>query len=233
MLSHAVSIDSFLFYFAGLFTMFHLVNNHQSSDFHNYLEIFLKNKAPDCIIYSEDGAVFKTHKELFCQTNFMRAMLRSQNCCGVMEVIFPCSKEELGHLMKFLKEGKIKCNKKIDSLKIIENLNKILGYPYDYIYRCHQCNKSFQSLDQHLEEANHQLKPFKCGYCEDCFSSYQNFGKHVTEMHHCHYCNSYLSDLKKHVLKEHGKQRCEMFDFCLFENNDKNHRNHELKIIIF
>ena len=90
--------------------MFHLVNTHQSSDFHNYLEILLKNKAPDCIIYSEDGAEFKTHKELFGQTKFMRELLKSQSCCGIMEVIFPCSKDELGHLMNFLNDGIIKCN---------------------------------------------------------------------------------------------------------------------------
>ena len=99
----------------------------------DYLGSYLKNKAPDCILYSEDGAQFKTHKELFGQTKFMRELLKSQNCCGAMEVILPCSKEELGHLMNFLNEGKIKCNKKIDSLKIIDNLNKILGYPDDYI----------------------------------------------------------------------------------------------------
>ena len=35
--------------------------------------------------------------------------------------------------MKFITEGKIECKEKIDSLKIIENLNKILGYPPDVI----------------------------------------------------------------------------------------------------
>ena len=35
--------------------MVHLVTNRRKSDILNYLEIFLKNKAPDCIIYSEDG----------------------------------------------------------------------------------------------------------------------------------------------------------------------------------
>ena len=109
--------------------MYHLANNHGRLDTYNYLEIFLKNKAPDCIIYSEDGAEFKTHKELFGQTKFMRELLKSQSCCGIMEVIFPCSKEELGNLMNFLNEGKMECNKKIDGLKIVENLNKILGFP--------------------------------------------------------------------------------------------------------
>ena len=117
--------------------MFHLVNTHQNSDFYNNFEIFLKNKTPDCIIYSEDGARFRTHKELFGQTKFMRELLKSQSCCGLLEVILPCSKEELGPLINFLNEGKIECNKKIDYLKIIDNLNKILGYSDDYIDNFH------------------------------------------------------------------------------------------------
>ena len=88
--------------------MFHLVNNHQNVDIHNYLEIFLKNKTPDCTIYSEDDAEFKTHKELFGQTKFMREILKIQSCCGLVEVILPCSKEEFYHVMNFLKEEKIK-----------------------------------------------------------------------------------------------------------------------------
>ena len=87
--------------------MYHLANNHGRLDIYNYLEIFLKNKASDCIIYSEDGAEFKTHKELFGQTKFLRELLKSQSCCGIMEVIFPCSKEELSDLIHFLKTGKI------------------------------------------------------------------------------------------------------------------------------
>ena len=113
--------------------MLHLVNKDQNVDIHNYLDIFLKSKTPDCIFYSQDGAEFKTHKELFSQTEFMRELLKSANCCGIVEIIFPCSKEELGHLINFINEGKIKCNERIDSLKIIENLNKILGFPSDVI----------------------------------------------------------------------------------------------------
>ena len=113
--------------------MVHLVNGHGNIEIHNNLDMFLNKKAPDCVIYSEDGTEFKTHKELFCQTKFMRELLKSQSCCGLLEVILPCSKEELGPLINFLNEGKIECNKKIDYLKIIENLNKILGYSDDYI----------------------------------------------------------------------------------------------------
>ena len=113
--------------------MIHLLNKHQNFDILNYLEIFLKGKPPDCIIYSEDGIEFQTYKELFSQTKFMRELLNSANCCGVVEIIFPCSKEELGHLMNFINEGKIEYNKKVDFLKIVENLDKILGFSPDFI----------------------------------------------------------------------------------------------------
>ena len=59
--------------------MFHLNNNHHKNDINDYLGSYLKNKAPDCILYSEDGAQFKTHKEVFGQTKFMRELLKSQH----------------------------------------------------------------------------------------------------------------------------------------------------------
>ena len=50
-----------------------------------------------------------------------------------MEVICPCSREELGHLVNFLYEGKNNCTKKIDSFKIVANLYKIFGFSSDHI----------------------------------------------------------------------------------------------------
>ena len=109
--------------------MYRLNNDHHKKAINDYLGSFLKNKAPDCILYSEDGAEFKTHKELFGQTKFMRELLKTANCCGLVEIILPCSKEELGHIMNFVHEGKILCKRKIDSAKVIQNLIKMLGFP--------------------------------------------------------------------------------------------------------
>ena len=186
--------------------MFHLVNNHQSGDIHNYLEGFLKNKTPDCIIYSEDGAEFKTHKELFCQTQFMRELLKSQSCCGLMEVIFPCSNEELGHLVNFLNEGKIEYNKKRDSLKIIENLNKILGFPSDYIDNIipvprpatldetenngveveilpKTSNLNSETGKNAASKAHLELKSYKCKECNKSFQKNSRLEKHMEGAH--------------------------------------------------
>ena len=73
----------------------------------NYLYCYLRNKPPDCVLYSEDGAKLETHKEIFCQTEFMRALLKSNKCCDNIEIICPCSKKELEQLNEFLLNGKI------------------------------------------------------------------------------------------------------------------------------
>ena len=87
--------------------MCHLINNDQNNVIGLYMESYLKNKPPDCILYSEDGGEFKIHKELLGQTKFMRELLKSANCCSTIEIICPCSKEELGQLIDLVNHGKI------------------------------------------------------------------------------------------------------------------------------
>ena len=102
----------------------------QTASFETYLDFYLKNKSTDCVLYSKDGGKFKVHKELFGQNDFLREILLStkEHCCGTIEVICPCSKEELNHLVNFLYDGEIHCKKESDSLKVIENLQKIFGF---------------------------------------------------------------------------------------------------------
>ena len=103
----------------------------QIESFENHFDFYLKNKSRDCILYSEDGSKFKVHKEMFGQTDFLRKILSStkDHCCGTIEVICPCSKEELKHLVNFLYDGEIHCEKESDALKIIDNLQKIFDFP--------------------------------------------------------------------------------------------------------
>ena len=44
-------------------TMSHLICNHHYNLISEYSELHLKNKPPDCCLYSEDGHGFKMHKE--------------------------------------------------------------------------------------------------------------------------------------------------------------------------
>ena len=103
----------------------------QIASFGNYLDFYLKKKPTDCILYSEDGSRFGVHKELFGKTDFLRKILSSTNeqCCGPIDIFCPCSKEELSHLVNFLYNGKINCEKESDYLKIIDNLLQIFGFP--------------------------------------------------------------------------------------------------------
>ena len=101
------------------------------------LDAYFKNKSPDCILYSKDGGVFKIHKEVFSQTLFLRNVLSSakENCCKTLEILCPCSKMDLGHLVNFLYDGEIQCQNEGESIKIQENLNKIFGFPANFDLR--------------------------------------------------------------------------------------------------
>ena len=109
--------------------VFHITFKHQNNTIEQYLETYLKNKSPDCILHSQDGGAFKIHKELLSQTNFLRKLLSSANCCSKVEILCPCSKEELAHLVNFLYDGEIQYQSQNDSIKILENLSKIFGFP--------------------------------------------------------------------------------------------------------
>ena len=45
-------------------TMSHFKSNNHYNLLSEYSELHLKNKPPDCCLYSEDGHEFKMHKEL-------------------------------------------------------------------------------------------------------------------------------------------------------------------------
>ena len=94
------------------------------------LKLYLKDQLADCFLYAIDGSVFKVHKAIFGQTDFQRKILScaKEQCCEILEIICPLSKDELCHLVSFLYTGKIKCDSKEDSLKIIDNLNNVFGY---------------------------------------------------------------------------------------------------------
>ena len=94
------------------------------------LENYLKGKATDCVLYAKDGNKFKIHRELFCQTDFQRKILScaKEQCSEILEILCPCSKDELNHLVLFLYSGVINCENELDSLNILENLDKVFGY---------------------------------------------------------------------------------------------------------
>ena len=110
--------------------MSHLVNKEHISNIENYFKTYFEQNSPNCNLYSNDGFMFKIHKEVLSQTNFLREILWSakEQCCQIIEIFCPCSKDELYHLINFLYNGEIYCAEESESLKIKENLNKIFGF---------------------------------------------------------------------------------------------------------
>ena len=53
-------------------------------------------------------------------------------CCGIIEIICPCSKDELARLIQFLYNGEIPCKDVFESFKSQEDLNLIFGFPENF-----------------------------------------------------------------------------------------------------
>ena len=108
-----------------------LKNNTITNGISDYSKTYFKKKSEDCILYSEDGTEFKIHKELFVQTKFMREILKSatNHCCAKIEMICPCSTEELEKIVHFLYHGEIQCEDVFESFGVQEDLRKIFGFP--------------------------------------------------------------------------------------------------------
>jgi len=100
----------------------------------DYFHAYLIKKSADCILYSNDGQEFKIHKEVLSETKFLREILSNtkDHCCGVLEILCPCSKEELSHLVTFLYTGEICCEEQIEANEIEKNLVKIFGFPDNF-----------------------------------------------------------------------------------------------------
>ena len=104
----------------------------------DYKETYFKNKPEDCILYAEDGTDFKIHKEVIGQTEFLRKILFTtiSHCCDTIEIICPCTKEELEKLVHFLYHGEIQCVDVFESFRSQEDLSKIFGFPEDFNDEC-------------------------------------------------------------------------------------------------
>ena len=55
--------------------------------------------------------------------------LALDHCCNIIEIFCPCSAKELAHLVQFLFKGEMDCEHEGEALLVLENLEKIFGYP--------------------------------------------------------------------------------------------------------
>ena len=128
---------------------------HKIQVFHgdNLQASLFRIKQPDCILHSEDGKMFRIHKEILCQTKLMQNILLSAKnfCCENVEVFCPCSSEDLEYIVKFLYSGKISSNKDIDNTKIKTVLTKIFGYSEELYFDCTMNEEKNQKKCQKLD----------------------------------------------------------------------------------
>ena len=132
-----------------------LKQKSQVFDADNLEASLFRIKQADCILYSEDGKMFKIHKEILCQTKLMQNILLSSKnfCCENIEVFCPCSSEDLEYIVKFLYSGKISSNKDIDITKIKTVLTKIFGYSEEIYFDCTMNEEKNQKKYQKLDSA--------------------------------------------------------------------------------
>ena len=141
--------------------MLSVINVDHVSAMENDMDFYLKMKPRDCVLYSNDGSKFKIHKEVLGQTKFMRDILKSvkENCCSTLEIVCPCGKEDLRELVNFFYDGEIHCNDEFDSIRTLDHLCKIFGFPENLSSACKQINKSetsqffdINNLDKNVQD---------------------------------------------------------------------------------
>jgi len=211
----------------------------QIASFEDNMDNYLKNKSRDCILYSEDGSKFKVHKELVGQTQFLRKILSSasERCCQTMEVFCPCSKDELNHLVNFLYDGEIHCEEEFDSLKILENLNKIFGFsknltmkmpidPISEVFPMLSVTEPVAITEEAFENMPSE-KPYSCKYCFKEYRKLENLKYHELihtdgKPYSCTYCSKTFrlkTNLKAHERIHTGEKpfSCKTCNKCFID----------------
>ena len=136
-----------------------LMNENRISNFERNMDSYLKMKPRDCVLYSEDGAEFKIHKEMLIQTKFLRDILASTNeyCCDTIKIFCPCKKEDLKQLVFFLYDGEIQCNSEWERNEFFANLNEIFGFSEDLRHSCQEIialEQDASTIDIYNESSN-------------------------------------------------------------------------------
>ena len=108
-----------------------LKNDIKTFDQKDFAQSFLKDKETDCILYSKEGIKFNIHRQLFGYTKLMRNILKNAENTSKVEIICPCSENELENVVNFLYTGTIYGKKETELMTFQENLIGIFGFPED------------------------------------------------------------------------------------------------------
>ena len=202
-----------------------------------FMNLFYKKKPTDCILYSEDGIQFKIHREILSQTELMQNILTSakEYCCQNFEIICPCSKVELGHVVKFLYKGQLNCDSSFDFANILEILTKVFGFPEKFLDEwqeefeitenifdlvdldsieesiSHPINiplktKKFKSDD--VKQMSQSAKLFKCKNCDAGFMQKINLKRHTKIHEESKLCTERnKKNVKENISAVHKRQK--------------------------
>ena len=126
---------------------------------HDFIDLFLQNREPDCFLYSNDGMKFDIHKEIFYHSEWMRNIFidTKDTCCREMEIFCPCSSDELDIITKFLYSGTNSLNDEIEVSNITNVLTKIFGFSGDHFYFDEESKLSKPEIWKIKEEADQDL----------------------------------------------------------------------------
>ena len=103
---------------------------------HDFIDLFLQNREPDCFLYSNDGMKFDIHKEIFYHSEWMRNIFidTKDTNCREIEIFCPCSADELEIITKFLYSGEIFFNNETEVSDITNILTKTFGFSGNQFY---------------------------------------------------------------------------------------------------
>ena len=150
--------------------MITLKNDEQIFEAETFLELYLKKKEPDCILYSKEGVKFNVHKEILYQTKLMKNILLDDHgqFSQSIEIFCPCSDKEIESILNFLYNGSISCYQEDEVSKILNNLTKLFGFPGKLFTvedrsmwnnsSSIKVEKSFHMPDEYFEDINDRIK---------------------------------------------------------------------------
>ena len=96
----------------------------------NSMESYLKQRPPDCSLFSQHNHEFPIHKEVLYQTEYLREMITDLNFEQKVEILCTSiAKEELQIMVDFLYDGKISCKDQTLGSQACKNLNEMFGFP--------------------------------------------------------------------------------------------------------
>ena len=107
-----------------------LKNQTKFFEHDTFMELFLKSKEPDCVLYSKEGVKFNIHKEILYQSKLMKN-ISIQYYSGYyqdIEIFCPCPANEIESVLNFLYNGPITFNEETETSQIVDNLIKIFGF---------------------------------------------------------------------------------------------------------